>query len=182
MRYQTSLEVVFVLEATLESFDRTAFRTALLARFSKARDALLTAQSSSVRVAATLLYEDAAEAKKDAAAIRTTSMQALSESLNVEVLSVSDPVVRTEVVFAPPSPPEDKGEQTDATAIVLAVVGTLVALVVFSCVSRLVIVRAQHPTTTRARIVDQRSGGRGVQLHEIRVSPPRRSSRAAPSK
>ena len=103
--YRPVITLTFTVAGTVESFDRAAFRAALLALVPAAHDVVLVTSSASVRVTARIIMDDATEASTAAVTLQATSVSAFAVALGVTVEAIEPPSVATELFAAPTPPP-----------------------------------------------------------------------------
>ena len=123
----------------METFDRLAFRSALLRRFPLALDVTITrVQSASILVDAQLVMGNAEETANLQQALESTASSALSDALGVTIEAVSQPTVTSQYVSVAPTsisppPPTMPAEASDAHSLTVAAApppldGTLVGV------------------------------------------------------
>jgi len=105
----------FVAAGTVDTFDRTAFREALLSAFPAATDAVITSvTSASVKVTTELVFPNAQDASTTADSIAHSTPAALSTKLDTTIDSVESVEFRNQLVLTPPppAPPPADGKDT----------------------------------------------------------------------
>ena len=104
--YKSIVTVDFTVAGTVDTFDRNAFRTRLLALFaSRAEDVTLTVSAASVLVTASIVTPSASSADAAISTLTASSAASLSAALNVTVETVAAPSVAYDEVVLAPSPP-----------------------------------------------------------------------------
>ena len=113
---------------SVATFDRDAFRTSCLAGYPAASDVIITSVvAASVVVSMQLVFATVADAQTVSAAIQSSSPSALSNALQVSVVTVSSPIVTYDDV---PATALTTPQQSDSGAVVIiaAVVSVVVLL------------------------------------------------------
>ena len=104
--YRGVLTTSFVLDATVETFNSTAFRIGLLQLVPTAEDAAVTSVvPASVNVTARLLLANVTVAEAAAATLLSSPLASISAALNTTVEAVAQVVTANELVAAPDPPP-----------------------------------------------------------------------------
>ena len=178
--YYSVITVRFTIAGTVEAFDPGSFRSHLLALYSNAVDASLDVQPASVAVTASLIYDDAAAANSDYAAIaasNATYLQAALGGITIEAMGSSSLSEEAFDAPLPPQPPPPSPtvplfgpSDPEGMSLVFPLVAATVAVILMAII--LIIGRLRHKRLRLGRILPEPNTTPGPPHTPREESPP----------